>query len=54
MSFKILLGEFVAFFAGQIAVEGHKNIIDSLQQLIVSPKNLKPKLHGRSENFVSA
>src|SRR5437870_12149927 len=38
MSLKILLGKFVAFFAGQIPVEGHKNIIDSFQKLIVSPK----------------
>src|SRR5882724_5172421 len=38
MSLKILLGKFVAFFAGQILVEGHKNIIDSFQKLIVSPK----------------
>src|SRR5438093_4738947 len=38
MSLKILLGKFVAFFAGQIPVEGHKNIIDSFQKLIVSSK----------------
>jgi hypothetical protein len=38
MSLKILLGELVAFFARQIPVEGHKNIIDSFQKLIVSPK----------------
>src|SRR4029077_16689362 len=38
MSLKILLGKFVAFFAGQIPVEGQKNIIDSFQKLIVSPK----------------
>jgi hypothetical protein len=62
MSLKILLGKFVAFFAGQIPVEGHKNIIDSFQKLIVSPKGssvlmansyLKPKRRGRSENFVN-
>jgi hypothetical protein len=28
----------VAFFAVQIPVEGHKNIIDPFQKLIVSPK----------------
>ncbi len=38
MSLKILLGKFVTFFAGQIPVKGHKNIIDSFQKLIVSPK----------------
>jgi hypothetical protein len=38
MSLEILLGKFVAFFAGQIPVERHKNIIDSFQKLIVSPK----------------
>jgi hypothetical protein len=38
MRLKILLGKFVTFFAGQIPVEGHKNIIDSFQKLIVSPK----------------
>jgi hypothetical protein len=32
MSLKILLGNFVAFFAGQILVEGHKNIIDSFSK----------------------
>ena len=37
MSLKMLLGKFVAFFAGQIPVEGQKNIIDSFQKLIVSP-----------------
>jgi hypothetical protein len=38
MSLKIFRGEFVAFFAGQVPVEAHKNIIDSFQKLIVSPK----------------
>ena len=35
-----LSGWVVAFVAGQIPVEGHKNIIDSFQKLIVSPKRL--------------
>ena len=38
MSLKILLGKFMACFAGQVPIEGHKNIIDSFQKLIVSPK----------------
>jgi hypothetical protein len=31
-------GKVIAFFAGQRPVKGHKNIIDSLHQRIVSPK----------------
>ena len=38
MSLKILLGKLVAFFARHIPVEGHKNIINSFQKLIISPK----------------
>jgi hypothetical protein len=38
MSLKILLCKFVAFFSGQIPVKGHKNIINSFQKLIISPK----------------
>jgi hypothetical protein len=38
MSLKILLCKFVAFFSGQIVVKGHKNIINSFQKLIISPK----------------
>ena len=50
MSLKILLGKFVAFFAGQIPVEGHKNIIDSFQKLIVSPKRF---ICAHGEQFMS-
>jgi hypothetical protein len=38
MRFKILFGKVIAFFAGQRSVKGHKNIIDSIHQRIVSPK----------------
>jgi hypothetical protein len=50
MSLKILLGKFVAFFAGQIPVKGHKNIIDSFQKLIVSPKRF---ICTHGEQFIS-
>src|SRR5262249_3905619 len=50
MSLKILLGKFIACFAGQVPVEGHKNIIDSFQKLIVSPKRFICT-HGEQLSF---
>jgi hypothetical protein len=51
MSLKILLGKFVAFFARQIPVQGHKNIIDSFTEFFLPRREKLSEGKGKTKTY---